>query len=360
MKIEVSVVTRGIQQPFGMAFMPDGNILVAEAAGTLRIIRDGKLDPVVITGTPAVQKGANAGLMDVVLHPGFAGNRLVYFTYVKPGEPPASAADKEYYATTALGRGRLNAAATVLTEVEDVFVTDGWSSVRGGHGSRLRFAPDGTLFMSSPFRRDFDNPQNPASHISKLLRLNDDGSVPADNPFVGRQGYRPEICSIGHRAMEGISWHPVTGELWASEHGPHGGDEVNIIRKGANYGWPVASFGRDYDGARVSRVPIAEGALLPELFWVPSIATSGMMFYTGDKFPQWKNHLFVGGMMKGRLPGTGHIERVDFNESGELKRESLLEDLHQRVRDIQQGPDGYIYVLTEEQDGALLVIKPAG
>ena len=359
-KIEVSVVTRGIQHPFGMAFMPDGNILVAEAAGTLRIIRDGKLDPVVITETPAVQKGANAGLMDVVLHPGFAGNRLVYFTYVKPGEPPASAADKEYYATTALGRGRLNATATVLTEVEDVFVTDGWSSVRGGHGSRLRFAPDGTLFMSSPFRRDFDNPQNPASHISKLLRLNDDGSVPADNPFVGRQGYRPEICSIGHRAMEGISWHPVTGELWASEHGPHGGDEVNIIRKGANYGWPVASFGRDYDGARVSRVPIAEGAVLPELFWVPSIATSGMMFYTGDKFPQWKNHLFVGGMMKGRLPGTGHIERVDFNESGELKRESLLEDLHQRVRDIQQGPDGYIYVLTEEQDGALLVIKPAG
>ncbi|MES2604327.1 MAG: PQQ-dependent sugar dehydrogenase [Pseudomonadota bacterium] len=353
--IKVSVVTRGIQHPFGMAFLPNNDILVAEAAGNLRVIRGGTLDPVIITGTPAVAKGASAGLMDVVLHPDFANNRLVYFSYVKAGTPPAG---ETYFATTALGRGRLNEEETALTDVKDIYVAEAWSNVRGGHGSRIKFAPDGTLFFTSPFRRDFVNPQNPLSDVSKILRLNDDGSVPTDNPYVGMEGYRPQIWTVGHRAIEGITWHPVTGELWASEHGPQGGDEVNIIRKGNNYGWPVVSFGRDYDGSRVSAAPVAEGMTLPELIWVPSIATSGMLFYTGDKFPQWQNNLFVGGMMKARVPGTGHLERIEFNEQGEQKRELLLEELHQRVRDVQQGPDGLIYVLTEEEDGALLVIEP--
>ena len=353
--IKVSVLARGISNPWGIAFLPSGNILIAEKAGAFRVIRNGELDPAVVEGSPEVQVASSGGLVDVVLHPDFNENRLVYFTYVKNDTPPAGA---EYYATTVMARGRLNEAETAIENVEDVFMADAWGTAPGGHGSRLRFAPDGTVFMSSPFRRDMENPQNPMSDVSKLLRLNDDGSIPADNPFVTREGFNPQIWSIGHRAIEGITFHPVTGELWASEHGPQGGDEVNIIRKGGNYGWPEVSYGRDYDGTRVSQVPWAEGMIQPELFWVPSIATSGMTFYTGDKFPQWQNDLFVGSMMTARVPATGHVERVEFNEIGEVKREWLLEDLHQRIRDVQQGPDGLLYVLTEETDGALLVIEP--
>jgi aldose sugar dehydrogenase len=356
LKLKVAVVARGISNPWGMAFLPSGNILVAEQAGQFRLIRDGVLEPTPVSGSPEVQVASSGGLMDVVLHPDFANSRLVYFTYVKNAEPPAGA---DYYATTVLGRGRLNEAETAVENVEDVFVANAWGTQPGGHGSRIRFAPDGTLFFSSPFRRDLASAQNPLSGISKLFRLNADGSIPADNPFVGREGYLPEIWSIGHRAIEGITYHPVTGELWASEHGPQGGDEVNIIQKGGNYGWPVVSYGRDYDGTRVSEIPWREDMLQPELFWVPSIATSGMMFYTGDKFPDWQNDLFVGSLMTGRIAGTGHIERIEFSELGEQKREYLLADLKQRIRDVQQGPDGLIYVLTEEEDGALLVIEPA-
>jgi len=355
-RIKVSVVARGIQNPWGMAFLPNGNILVAQKVGGIRIIRDGELDARIVSGTPEVQVASGGGLMDLALHPDFANNRLVYFTYVKNAQPPAGA---NYYATTAMGRGRLNESETALENVEDVFVADAWDTTAGGHGSRLRFSADGTVFMSSPFRRNFEKPQDTMSDISKLLRLNDDGSIPADNPFVGKEGYLPQIWSIGHRAMEGIAFHPVTGELWASEHGPQGGDEVNIIQAGQNYGWPLVSYGRDYDGSRVSQQPWMSDMIQPEIFWVPSIATSGLMFYTGDKFPQWENDLFVGSLMTARMPGTGHIERINFNENGEQRREWLLSELKQRVRDVQQGPDGLIYVLTEEADGALLVIEPA-
>jgi len=355
-RIKVSVVARGIQNPWGMAFLPNGNILVAQKVGGFRLIRPGQMIPDEVDGSPEVTVAAGGGLMDIALHPDFENNRLVYFTYVKNGEPPAGA---RYYATTALARGRLNTAETALENVEDIFVADAWGTAAGGHGSRLRFAPDGTLFMSSPFRRDFDNPQNPMSHIGKILRLNDDGSAAADNPFIGMAGYLPEIWTIGHRAVEGLNYHPVTGKLWASEHGPQGGDEVNIIEAGENYGWPVVSYGRDYDGTRVTNEPWQPDMLQPEIFWVPSIATSGLMFYNGDRFPQWQNNLFVGSLMTARVPGTGHIERIVFNERGETSREWLLESLKQRVRDVQQGPDGLIYVLTEESDGALLVIEPA-
>lgn len=355
-KIKVSVVTRGINKAFGMAFLPNSDILVAESAGNLLVIRGGVLDKKPITGIPAVARGLEGGLMDVVLHPDFAHNRLVYFTYIKPGKGPNN---EKFYATTALGRGKLNDEATALTEVRDVFVADAWSKETGGQGSRVIFAPDGKLFFSSPFRRDNERPQKMDNDISKLLRLNDDGSIPSDNPYVGKPGYKPEIWSVGHRTIEGIAFHPVTGELWASEHGPQGGDEVNIIHKGANYGWPDVSFGRDYDGTRLWPVPVKEGTVLPEIIWVPSIATSGLTFYTGDKFPQWKHNMFVGGMMKARIGGTGHVERIEFNKDGEQKRESLLTDLHQRIRDVQQGPDGYLYVLTDEDNGALLKVEPA-
>jgi len=356
-RIKVSVIARGIEHPWGMAFLPDGDVLVAERKGALRLIRDGVLDPQIVSGTPQIAFAQWGGLMDVVLHPQFADNGLVYFTYTKAGEHPEGG---EYWTTTALGRGRLNEARTALENVEELLETNGWSDVIGGHGSRLRFAPDGKLFMSSPFRRHPEAPQQPGSHIGKLLRLNDDGSPAADNPFIGNPDYMPEIWSVGHRAIEGMAYHPRTGELWAAEHGPQGGDEVNIVQPTQNYGWPLVSFGRDYSGrpAAALEKPYLEGMVQPLLVWVPSIAPSGMMFYTGEAFPRWQNDLFLGGLMTGRIPGTGHVERVSFNVFGEIKRERLLNDLKQRIRDVQQGPDGLIYVLTEEVDGALLVIEP--
>lgn len=354
-KIKVSIIARGISRPWGLAFLPSGNILVAEKAGDLRIIRNGQLDPQSITGTPKVQVASSGGLMDVVLHPDFESNRLVYFTYVKNAQPPAG---EDYYATTVMGRGRLNETETAIENFEDVFVADAWGTAPGGHGARLRFAPDGTVFMTSPFRRDLSKAQDTLSDISKLLRLNDDGTIPNDNPFVGNNDYLPEIWTIGNRIIEGLDFHPVTGELWANEHGPRGGDEVNIMRKGENYGWPVVTYGRDYDGTILSEQPWRPNMVQPELFWVPSIAPSGMMFYSGDKFPQWKNNLFVGSLMTGGIPGTGHVERIVFNQNGDQQREWLLGDLKQRIRDVQQGPDDLVYVLTEEDDGALLIIEP--
>ncbi len=354
-KVRVSIVSRGINHPWGMEFLPSGDILIAQRGGELRVIRDGKLNPSPITGTPEVAEASSGGLMDLRLHPDFATNRLLYFTYVKGAEPPPGA---DYYATTVLARGRLNEAATALLDTEEVFVANAWDTAPGGHGSRLLFAPDGTIFFSSPFRRNREQPQNTMSDISKLLRVNDDGSIPADNPFVGKDGYLPEIYSIGHRAIEGLAFHPVTGELWASEHGPLGGDEVNIVRPGGNYGWPVVSYGRNYDGTRVSPNPVHADMIPPEVFWVPSIAPSGTMFYTGDRFPGWQGSLFVGALRTARLHKTGHVERINFNEDGEQEREWLLADLHQRIRDVRQGPDGLIYVLTEEVDGALLLIEP--
>ena len=351
--IRVSVVARGISHPWGLAFLPDGNFLVSERGGALRLIRDGALVPEPIAGTPEVAEASSGGLMDIALHPDFESNGWVYFAYAKPGPVPDGA---NYFATTALGRGRFD--GRTLSDVEDVLVADAWSTAPGGHGSRILFAPDGTLFMTQPHRREPDRAQNTMDHVGALLRINDDGTVPDDNPFVDTDGYLPEIYSYGHRVGEGLAFHPQTGALWATEHGPLGGDELNIITAGGNYGWPLVTYGRDYDGTRVSDRPWREGLIAPELFWVPSIATSGLMFYTGDVFPDWQGHVFAGGLMTARVAGTGHLQRLVFNENGEQGRESLLVDLHQRIRDVKQGPDGLIYVLTEEEDGALLVISP--
>jgi len=351
-KIKLSVVTKGLSHPWGIAFLPDGGMLVTERPGRLRLLRNGVLEPQPVAD---LSKLSVDQLFDIALHPKFAQNGFVYLTYMKKGPRPDGS--KGYYATTALARGKFD--GKMLNNVADVFVADAWNPNQGSDASRVFFGPDGTLYWSSSHRRDPQAPQSANSHIGKILRLNDDGSVPKDNPFVGQPGRKPEIFTMGHRTVLGLTVHPVTGAIWETENGPQGGDEVNILRAGRNYGWPVVTYGRDYDGKKVSPTPWRDDMEAPELFWVPSITASGITFYTGDKFPAWKNNLFVGSMTVGRISGTGHVQRIAFNENGEQKREQLFNDLHQRIRDVRQGPDGFLYLLTDENEGAVLRIEPA-
>jgi glucose/arabinose dehydrogenase len=344
-KIRVVVVATGLSHPWSLAFLPDGGLLVTERGGTLRIIRNGMLDPKPVAGVPAVRAMGLSGLMDVALHPQFAENRLVYLTYTK--------ALNEKQTTLALARGRLDGQA--LADVRDIFVA---GSGAGG-ASRIAFGRDGTLFMTTGGGGG-NGAQDPNSHAGKVLRLRDDGSAPDDNPFVGRPDHKPEVYSLGHRNSIGLAVHPGTGDVWQNENGPNGGDEINIIRPGRNYGWPLVSYGRTYPGPRQSEQPWREGFEQPVVFWVPSIAISGMAFYTGDRLPKWKGDVFVGGLRTGEIPGTGHLERILFNEKmEELRRESLLVPLRQRIRDVRQGPDQFLYVLTDEDAGAVLRIEPA-
>jgi aldose sugar dehydrogenase len=350
------VVTKGLNQPWSMAFLPDGGILIAERPGRLRMVRNGALDPKPVEGVPQVQAGGLSGLMDLALHPRFAENHLVYVTYHKPSaEAAAGGAKGGGQGVITLARGRWDGGA--LADVRDIF-----SAIPSGNASRIIFGRDGMLYMTVGVA---DPPQaaraqDPNDLAGKVLRLRDDGTVPPDNPFVGRAGYRPEIYTLGHRNALGLALQPDTGAVWECEDGPNGGDEVNILQPGKNYGWPVVSYGRFYLGPRVSENPWREGMEPPIIFWVPAIAVSGLTFYTGDKFPNWKNNLFVGGMRQGEVPRSGHLERVDFNEKWEeLHRESMFRDLEQRVRDIRQGPDGLLYLLTAENDGALIRIEPA-
>ena len=351
-EVRVVVVTKGLSHPWGMAFLPDGRILVTERdSGQLRMVRDGVLDPEPVAGVPEVFTGGLAGLMDVALHPAFDENRLVYLSYTRPLS--------EDEATIALIRGRLDGMA--LRDVEDVFVAEPFGGSTAG--ARMGFAPDGSLYLTvgGAFRTDpaESRAQDPGSHAGKVLRLNDDGSVPEDNPFVGREGYLPEIFSLGHRNHQGLTLHPETFAPLTTEHAVQGGDEVNVIEAGKNYGWPIVSYGRQYDGERVSARFWAPGMEEPLVFWSPSIAPGGLTFYTGDRFPEWQGDLFVGAMMTGRIRGTGHLERIVFNEVGEeLAREWLLAELRQRIRDVRQGPDGLLYVLTDEDEGALLRLEP--
>ena len=297
------------------------------------------------------------GLNDVALHPRFAENRWVYFTYYKPqpGQRDAAAA--------VLARGRFDGHA--LTDVRDLFVTD--SAAIGPSAARFVFGRDGKIYLAIgiPIPTDrqgyatVTDAQNPASHFGKVLRLNDDGTAPRDNPFYGRPGYRPEIYALGIRNAMGIIVHPQTGEIWENENGPQGGDEINIIRSGLNYGWPVISYGRSYTGELVggtgpsSAPPAASGIEQPWLFWSPSIGLSGMAFYTGDRFPEWKGSILVGGLVGQQL------QRIVLSAEGmPVRRDSLLIELKQRIREVRQGPDGLLYLLTDEEFGAMLRIEP--
>jgi glucose/arabinose dehydrogenase len=351
---------KGVSRPFALAFLPDGTMLVTERAGRLRVVRNGIVDPRPIAGMPEVLDVRLKGLQDIALHPRFTENRFVYFTYYKPkpGETDI--------ATAALGRARWDGGYS-LSDVKDIFVSDAWCATPSA--ARIVFDRDGrTLFMAigvpirskRPNTAQPEDSQKPGSHAGKVLRLNDDGTVPRDNPFVGQAGYKPEIYALGIRNSLGLFVHPQTGELWEHENGPMGGDEINIIKAGRNYGWPVVSYGLAYSGdatgddsGPLTTQHSAPGMESPFLFWVPSIAPSGFLFYTGEKFPQWNGNLFVGGMR-----GTV-FQRIVLNAKGQpVAREPMLTDLKQRIRDIRQSPDGLIYLLTDETHGAILKLEP--
>ena len=340
----VVTVVDGLVNPWSIAWLPNGDMLVTERPGRLRIVRNGVLLPDAVPGVPAVRAVGQGGLQDVVVHPEFATNRLIYLSFAKPNEDGSQG-------TTAIVRGRLENDA--LVDVEEIFEAQPWSERPGHYGARMAFAADGKLFVSSgermaPTTGDLTKhpAQDPSNHHGTILRLNDDGSVPADNPFVGRAGYAPEIWSYGHRNPQGLAFDRETGVLWETEHGPQGGDELNVIRPGLNYGWPVITYGMNY---RVG-TPIGhreqEGMEQPAAFWVPSIAASGLMIYHGDKFPMWKGNAFAGGLSS----GYQQLSRLMLDGTTVTNREPLLQN-KMRIRDVREGPDGYIYIATDNSLG---------
>jgi aldose sugar dehydrogenase len=344
----VVTVAEGFRNPWSMAWLPNGDMLVTERGGQLRIVRDGAVsDP--IPGVPEVRAMGQGGLHDVVLHPDFASNQLIYLSYAKPGE--------DNLGTTAVSRARL--ADDRLENVEEIFVAEAWNDRPGHFGARMAFDDEGHLFLSVGDRMEGfvangfmenveDHPaQDLGSHKGKILRLNDDGSVPDDNPFVDQEGALPEIWSYGHRNPQGLAFHPESGVLWANEHGPQGGDELNVIQPGANYGWPVIGYGMNYTtGTMLHRGREKEGMQQPAAFWVPSIGISGLAFYAGDQFPNWNGNAFVGGM-------SGNYQRlVRLSLNGETVsgREPLLVGEY-RIRDVRVGPDGFLYIAVDNQYG---------
>jgi glucose/arabinose dehydrogenase len=366
-KIRVRVLTAGLENPWSLEFLPDASILITERNGRLRHFKDGVLSPAV-AGLPAVvSDNFISGLHDIKLHPNFAQNRLVYWVYNKADAPAPTPAPAAGAAGAGGGRGggrgggtrTLTVArgvfdGTALTKVEDIIRMQGASTV-----SRMLFLPDGTLLVST-WGETGQVAQDKMGLSGKILRYNADGTIPKDNPFVGKEGYRPEIYTLGHRTPESLVWHEPTKTIWESEMGPNGGDEINVIKAGGNYGWPLVSLGRSYAGPYQPGGFQAEGMTAPVVNFVPSISTTGMIFYTGERFPEWKGNLFIGGVRYGEIPGTGRIQRVVFNSAmEETRRETLLEDKRWRVRDIRQGPDGLLYVITDERNGALLRIEPA-
>ena len=350
LEIRVVKAADGLANPWSLAWLPNGDLLITERAGRLRVFRNGALDPEPIAGVPEVRITVLGGLLDVLPHPNFATNGIIYLSYAKGGDGNLS--------TTAITRGRLD--GHKLEDATEIFVAENWSTSPTNFGGRMVFGCDGMLYVAIGERQEQDRAQDPMLHGGKVLRLNEDGAAAPDNPFAGRLGFLPEIYSIGHRSPQGLAVHPATGELWENEHGPLGGDEINIVRAGKNYGWPLVTFGKNYDGTVVSEHSSREGYESPFMFWVPSIALSGLSFYTGDRLAAWKGNAFVGSMMEGRTRATGHVQRITFAENGQpIQREPILAQLRQRIRDVRPGPDGLLYVLTDQNPGVLLRIEPA-
>lgn len=358
--IRVDVLVRGLAHPFSLAFLPNGDALVAIRGRELKLIRTAtgahaRLETGAVSGAPKLADVRGAGLHDVAVHPGFATNGLVYFSYNQPGAPDPDAEPSARPPTSlTLARGRLEGMR--LTDVETILVG---GQRPGASGSRIAFDSNDMVYLTSgaPFSAEG---QDPGNVYGKVLRVHSDGRIPDDNPFVGVAGARPEVFTLGHRDQLGLAVQPGTDAVLAAEHGPNGGDEINLILPGRNYGWPDYSFGRSYEGPRHSAVPLGADTEQPIVLWIPSIAPTGMTFYTSDRIPAWTGNLFVGSSRRGEIPRTGGLERIVFNDNlEELRRESLLGDLHQRIRDVEQGPDGLLYVVTDEDDGALLRISPA-
>ena len=340
----VARIVEGLQHPWGLAFLPDGRMLVTERAGQLRIVQGGKLLPQPVAGLPPISAFGQGGLLDVALHPRFGENGLVYLSYVAQGT--ASGAGTE------VARGKLSGSR--LEDVQVIFRQQPKSGGGRHFGSRLVFDRDGFLYITLGDRGDQGRAQKPDDHAGSVIRLHDDGRVPQDNPFVGRAGWKPEKYTLGNRNMQGAALHPQTGKLWTHEHGPQGGDEINVIRAGANYGWPVITYGVNYGiGTRIGEGTHKAGMEQPLHYWVPSIAPSGMAFYTGDRFPRWQGDLFVGALRDEML--------VRFKLDGEkiVQEERLLKGVLGRIRDVRNGPDGFLYILNDESRGVLARLEPA-
>ncbi len=348
-KIRVSIVARGLRWPWSLLILPDGEMLVSlRYDGEVRAIRNGVLDPTPVGGLPEMRR-----LLDLAMHPKFAENRWIYFGYAKP-------LDEKQTAMT-LARARYEAGR--FTNVQDLYV----GNPTPAGGSRIAFAPDGTVYMTisgaaqAPPRPgdSLAGPRRLDTIFGKVIRLRDDGTVPPDNPFVGKAGARPEIYSMGHRDHFGLAPHPATGQMFEAELGPLGGDKINILKAGGDYGWPDYGYGRHNDSSPMGN-PFAPGIEQALIVWLPGITPSGLLFYTGDRFPAWKGNLMVCSTVRGRFKEATGVERVVFNERmWETRRETFLSQLRQRMRDIRQGPDGLVYLLTEEENGVVLRVEPA-
>jgi aldose sugar dehydrogenase len=341
-RVRVVWLTDELVQPWALVFLPNGDMLITERAGRLRLMHDGRLASAQIGGIPRVDTRTQDGLMDLALHPRFGENQILYFTYSKPGERGD---------TTTLATARFDGAT--LTAVRDLFVADAWSTAGGNSGSRIAFGLDGTIYMTVGERHEQTPAQDLRTHKGKILRLNDDGTIPSNNPFVGRQDARPEIFAYGVRNPQGLFVDPSTGTIWEHEHGPRGGDELNIIARGHNYGWPAITYGINYNGTIISNDTARVGMDQPIVHWTPSISPSGLTVYSGDRFPAWRGNVFLGA-----LSGLD-LRRLEL-QNGRVTHQEVLQLLARgprRIRDVRQGPDGLLYVLTEA--GALLRLEPA-
>jgi glucose/arabinose dehydrogenase len=341
---KVTEIAKGLDHPWSMAFLPDGSMLVTERVGRLRLIKGGALLPQAIFGVPSVHTGSQAGLFDIVLHPNFANNNIVYLTY---------AAGTRAANGTHVARARFDGAS--LKDLQVIFTALPLKDTDNHYGGRMAFLPDGTFVLTIGEGFEYrEKAQDLTSDLGKIVRLNEDGTVPQDNPFVGQASVRPEIYTWGHRNPQGLLFDAQSGRIYETEHGPRGGDELNIIVARKNYGWPVITYGMDYSGAYVSPYTQRAGLEQPVIYWTPSIAPSGLAVYRGDKFPAWKGDLFAGAL------AFKHLRRIHLDEHGNVvDQEQLLNGLHWRIRDVRAAPDGFLYVCTDETDGRVLRLEPA-
>ncbi|MEW5863885.1 MAG: PQQ-dependent sugar dehydrogenase [Pseudomonadota bacterium] len=342
-RFTVAIVVSGLAHPWSVAFLPDGRMLITERAGRMRVVASGRLEPEPVSGLPPVAAYGQGGLMDVALHPDFARNSLVYWSFAARGADGVG---------TEVARGRL--AGNRIEGAEVIFRQSPKGHTGRHFGSRLVFDRAGYLYITLGDRGEMERAQKPDDHAGSVIRLHDDGRVPKDNPFVGRPGWKPEKYTLGNRNIQGAALHPVTGLLWTHEHGPQGGDEVNIIRAGVNYGWPVITYGVQYGtGTKIGEGTHKPGMAQPLHYWVPSIAPSGMAFYTGERFPRWQGDLFVGSLKDQMLV------RLRLDGEKVVREERLLRGVLGRIRDVRNGPDGFLYLLTDEPNGVLARLEPA-